>query len=64
MKTRMLLCCFALALAACGDKTPEYKPAKDVGNIPKQTLDKAMSGTQDALQKGADRDKAADDQKQ
>ena len=64
MKTRIVLCCIvAAALAACGNKTPESQAAKDVGNIPKQTLDKAVSGTEAALQKGEDRNKS-EDQKQ
>jgi predicted small lipoprotein YifL len=52
-----------IALAACGDKVPESKAAKDVGNIPKQTLDKAVSGTENAMQKSEDRNKS-EDQKQ
>ncbi len=61
MKTKMLLGCLMVAvLAACGNKTPESQAAKDVGNIPKQTEDKASADVNAALQKGADRDKAAD----
>ena len=56
MKTRLLLCCLALVtLAACGNKTPEYQPSKELGNIPKQTLDRATSGTEDALKKAQPR---------
>jgi len=64
MKTKLFLSCLTLALlAACGNKTPESQAAKDVGNIPKQTLDKATTDVNAALQKGADRDKK-EDQKQ
>ena len=65
MKTKLLLGCLMLVtLVACGDKTPESQAAKDIGNIPKQTEDKASADVNAALQKGADRDKAAADQKQ
>jgi len=64
MNTKLLFSCLCLlALTACGDKVPESKAAKEVGNIPKQTLDKAVSGTESALQKGEDRNKS-EDQKQ
>ena len=64
MKTKLLLCCMFLSvLAACGNKTPESKAAKEVGNIPKQTLDKAVSGTENAMQKSDERNKS-EDQKQ
>jgi len=64
MKTKLLLSCLMLvALAACGNKTPESQAAKDVGNIPKQTIDKATNDLNANLQKGADRDKK-EDQKQ
>lgn len=64
MKTKILFCCLMLAsLAACGDKTPESQAAKDVGNIPKQTIDKATNDVNANLQKGMDRDKK-EDQKQ
>ncbi len=43
------------ALAACGDKVPESKAAKEVGNIPKQTMDKAVTGVDNAMTQGADR---------
>ena len=49
--TALLLC------AACGDKVPESKAAKDIGAIPKQTIDKATSNIDAAIQKGADRAK-------
>ena len=50
-------------LAACGDKVPESKAAKDVGNIPKQTLDKAVTGVDNAMTQGADRLKDAEAKK-
>ena len=42
-------------VAACGDKVPESKAAKEIGNIPKQTIDKAASGVDQALTQGAER---------
>ena len=42
-------------LAACGDKLPESKAAKEIGNIPKQTIDKAAGGVDKALTQGAER---------
>jgi hypothetical protein len=57
MKTSQWAACLALALAACGDKTPESKAARDLGNVPKQTIDKAAAGAGAALQQGADRAK-------
>ncbi len=47
-------------LAACGDKVPESKAAKDLGNVPKQTLDKASAGVAGAMQQGADRTREED----
>ena len=45
----------AALLAACGDKVPESKAAKEIGNIPKQTIDKAASGVDNAMTQGASR---------
>jgi len=56
----LLLCACVLLLSACGDKVPESKAAKEVGNIPKQTLDKAVSGTENAMQKSDERNKSED----
>ena len=50
-------------LAACGDKVPESKAARELGNIPKQTLDKATTGVDQALTKGAENLKQADEKK-
>ena len=50
-------------LVACGDKVPESKAAKDAGNVPKQTLDKAVSGVENAMTQSADRLKDGDDKK-
>jgi hypothetical protein len=47
--------CLLVLVAACGDKVPESKAAKDVGNIPKQTIDRATTGVDSAIQQGADR---------
>jgi hypothetical protein len=46
---------FTLALVACGDKVPESKAAKDVGNVPKQTLDKATGNLNNAIQTNTDK---------
>ena len=59
----ILLMSLILGLAACGDKVPESKAAKDVGNIPKQTLEKATIGVDQALTKGADKLKEAEEKK-
>ena len=50
-------------LTACGDKVPESKAAKDLGNIPKQTVDKAATGVENAMTQGADRLKDAEAKK-
>ena len=49
-----------VVLAACGDKVSESKAAKDIGNIPKQTVDKATTGVENAAAQGADRLKDAE----
>ena len=46
-----------LLCVACGDKVPESKAAKDIGAIPKQTIDKTTSNIDAAIQKGVDRAK-------
>ena len=51
-----LIAILALGLfAACGDKVPESKAAKDLGNVPKQTIDRVSSGINGSIQQGADR---------
>lgn len=52
-----------LGVAACGDKVPESKAAKELGNIPKQTIDKAATGVDQALTKGAEKTREADEKK-
>ena len=47
-------------LAACGDKVPESKAAKEIGNIPKQTIDRATTAVDAAIQQGAERMKEED----
>lgn len=42
-------------LVACAEKVPESKAARDLGNIPKQTIDQASTGVDAAIQRGADR---------
>jgi hypothetical protein len=51
-------------LAACGDKVPESKAAKEVGNAPKQTVDKAAAGVNDAMGKAAERAQDQEEKKQ
>ena len=52
----------AIGIAGCGDKTPESEEAKRIGSIPKQTIDKARSDVDKAIQQGADRTRDADAQ--
>ncbi len=52
-----------LLLVACGDKVPESKAAKELGNVPKQTMDKAVSGVENAMTQGAERLKDGDEKK-
>jgi len=47
-------------LAACGEKVPQSRAAKKIGDIPKQTVDKAAAGVNDALKQGSERLKADD----
>ena len=49
-----------VVLGACGDKVPEAKAAKDIGSVPKQTVDKANAGVASAAAQGADRLKDAE----
>ena len=42
-------------LVACGDKVPESKAAKDLGNVPRQTIDRVSTGIDSSIQQGADR---------
>ena len=51
-------------LAACGDRVPQSEAAKKIGDIPKQTVDKASTGVNDALKQGAERLKSEDEKKQ
>lgn len=53
-----------LGVAGCGDKVPESEAAKQVGNIPKQTLDKVQGDLDRAAQKDAERKRDVDDQAQ
>ena len=52
---RVLTLIVCMLLAACGDKVPESKAAKDIGNTPKQTIDRATTGVDAAIRQGADR---------
>ena len=57
---RVLLAAVVLAIAGCGDKVPQSEAAKEVGNIPAQTRDRAVESTTRALQQGADRNAEAE----
>lgn len=58
---RFLLAAAAvIAIAACGDKVPQSKAAKEAGNVPAQTRDRAVENTTRALQQGADRNAEAE----
>ena len=59
----ILACCALVLLSACGDKVPESKAAKELGSIPKQTLDKAASGVDQALAQNAEKLKEAEEKK-
>ena len=50
----------AALLGGCGDKVPESKAAKELGNVPRQTVDNAAGGVDAAVQKGVDRMKDED----
>lgn len=50
-----------LALAACGNKTPESEAAKEVGRMPKQTVDRARDNAVKALEQGAARNREAEE---
>ena len=50
-----------VVLAACGDKTPESEAAKEVGRMPKQTIDRAGANVTKALEQGAARNREAEE---
>lgn len=49
-----------LLIAGCGDRIPESKAAKELGNAPKQAIDKVTSGADAAIRQGADRAREED----
>ena len=49
-----LMLCVSV-MTACGDKVPESRAAKEIGNVPRQAVDRATSGVDSAIQQGADR---------
>jgi hypothetical protein len=62
MKPRTILVMGSLlVLAACGDKVPQSEAAKRVGDAPKQTINKATTDVNKALEQGAERNKQADE---
>ena len=50
-----------LALAGCGDKVPQSDASKRVGSAPRQAVDRATQGVNEALQKDAERAKKGSD---
>lgn len=61
MLTRLVaMALIAGSVCACS-KIPESEEAKKVGNIPKQTIDRAKSNLDQALKAGEQRDRDADD---
>ena len=62
MKLFVAVVC-AFLVTACGDKVPESKAAKELGNVPKQTMDKAVTGVEAGMAQGAERNKEADEKK-
>ena len=62
MKLFVAVLC-AVLVTACGDKVPESKAAKELGNVPKQTMDKAVTGVEAGMAQGAERNKEADEKK-
>ena len=63
MKHSLLICALSLALTACGDKVPESAAARQVGNAPKQTVDKAAADVAKAMEAGAARSSQAEEGK-
>ena len=61
MTRRLVLVALGVALAACGDKTPESEASRKLGEQPKAMVDKAAADVAKALEQGAARTRAADD---
>ncbi len=57
---RALLVSVVFVLAGCGDKVPQSDGSKKIGNVPKETRDRAVENTTKALQQGADRNADAE----
>lgn len=55
-----ILAIVMLLAAGCGDKVPESKAAKEIGNAPKQAIDRATSGANAAIQQGVERAREED----
>jgi len=60
MSMRIVFAVLLLACAAGCNKIPESEAAKKVGNIPKQTIDRAQSNLDSALKQGTERNNEAE----
>ena len=60
MYMRIIATLLVTSLVSACNKIPESEEAKKVGNIPKQTIDKATTDVNKAIQQGAERTREAD----
>jgi hypothetical protein len=60
----LLFACLFLVAAGCGDKVPQSEAAKRVGDIPKQTVDRATTDVNKAMQQGSERLKEGEKEEQ
>jgi len=63
MGPRLLLLASLLVLAACGEKVPESGAAKQVGDAPRQIVDKVAADAAAAAIQGGERSKSEEDRK-
>ena len=47
--------CLVAVLVSCGDKVPESAASKELGNAPKQAVDKAVADVGKAVEQGSAR---------
>jgi hypothetical protein len=60
---RLLIACFVLTLAACGDKVPQSEASKRIGDQPKKTVDSVSSKVGNAMQQGQGSERLREEQK-